>query len=705
MVSEENTAHPDFNVEQGKDGIVIIHAAKGLDLETADYISRLEEFSYLALSYLQQQDVIGIVYSNPLFDTALDYEQLFKYASDPARFEERLLHLLKQLNKLHKQPKPVVGLIQGECSSLHLATMLWAQYRITTKEGRFSFPESSYGLLPGFGGTIQTTKLLKTEKVVHFLTQGITYAAEDALQSGLVDQIAQNNTESVDLAKKWVWQQVAMPMGRELRIFNEEAFNAASASILKRTNGLIYGTTACLALVQNRGRMTDVEALHAETQQYLDIWKNGQAVSMIRTHYFAVRNATRPSNTGRDQDYQLKRLGILGAGMMGSGIAYEAARVGMDVVLKDVAPLQAERGKKYAEKVTDKLVQQGRINTEQQQTLLSHIYPTADVRDLANVDLLIEAVFEDRDLKASVTLESLPYLNEDGFFASNTTSLPITELSSVTDKPENFIGMHFFSPVDRMKLVEIIRGKYTNDSTQQKALQVARQLGKIPIVVNDGPAFFTSRIFFNYLLEAITMLLEGIPAVHVETESRHAGFAIGPLAVLDEISLELMLHVYDQLPQLHASQQRAYNYIKNLTAQGRNGRKSEKGFYEYISDSGSKTIWQDPTIIQKELLPSPAYIQNRLLHVMALDSYRCLEENIITQPFDGDLGSVLGVGFPTHTGGVFGHIDQVSLPKFVNDCATFSASGEQWEIPNSLRQLAAKQFSFYTGFESNWINR
>lgn len=402
--------------------------------------------------------------------------------------------------------------------------------------------------------------------------------------------------------------------------------------------------------------------------------------------------------------YQVRKLGVLGAGMMGSGIAYEAARIGVDVVLKDISLEAAQKGKQYAEKVSSKLLEQGRLDEEKRQQLLACIYPTENPDDLKDCDMIIEAVFEDQKLKTDLIQAYLPYLNDNGFFASNTTSLPISNLAAVSPKPEDFIGMHFFSPVDRMPLVEIIKGKHTSNETLAKALGFVYRLDKVPIVVHDGPAFFTSRIFFNYLLEGITMLLEGIPLPVVEDNARKAGFVVGPLAVLDEISLSLMTHVYDQLPELHPSQQRAYNYLKKLIGQGRNGRRTGKGFYNYPKEGGKKEYWNDPELIPLSALPKEEDIQKRLLHVVALDSYRCLDTGILDRPIDGDIGSILGIGYAPQTGGVFSHIDQVGLKEFVKDCQRFAVHGEQWHLPPSLLSLAEKDFSFYSGLESNWKN-
>ncbi|WP_022829344.1 3-hydroxyacyl-CoA dehydrogenase family protein [Sphingobacterium paucimobilis] len=381
--------------------------------------------------------------------------------------------------------------------------------------------------------------------------------------------------------------------------------------------------------------------------------------------------------------FNFSRIGIIGAGMMGAGIAFEAAKAGIQVLLKDVTIEQAQQGKSYSERVCLKLIELGKMQAEQMAPLLANIHPVADYDTFHDLDMIVEAVFEDMDLKKTVIEASQSGLRPGAFFASNTTSLLISELAESSQDPTNFIGMHFFSPVDRMKLVEIIRGKETSPQTVEKATQLAHILGKTVIVVNDGPGFYTSRVFFNYLLEAISMLLEGIPAEMIEAQARQAGFGASPLAVLDEISLPLMLHVYDQLPSLSNSQRRAYRYLETLIAQGRSGRKTGKGFYNY---GESKNLWKDPTLPTSAPLIDEGTIAKRLLHIMALDSYRCLEEGILDSTSDGDTGSILGIGYPRHTGGVFQHIDQVGLPQFVQECEQFADKGEQWEIPDSLRE-------------------
>ena len=351
--------------------------------------------------------------------------------------------------------------------------------------------------------------------------------------------------------------------------------------------------------------------------------------------------------------------------------------------------------------MTEKQVKLSQITAQQQKEILDRIHPTTNYEELRGTELIIEAIFEDMNLKTEVSKSNEVYLNEAGIFATNTTSIPITTLSKAMRRPDSYLGMHFFSPVDKMFLVELIKGKKTSEETIHKAVQAAYQLNKIPIVVQDGPAFFTSRIFFNYILEAITMLLEGIPAIFVEKSARSAGFAVAPLTVLDEISIKLMIDVYNLLPAMHPSQQRCYNYLKKLITLGRNGRKSGKGLYDYDPTTTTKNIWQD-----QDLLPSNKdypnnLIEERLLNVMALDSFRCLHEGVLTKAIDGDIGSILGIGYPPHTGGVFSHIDQIGIQKFVEQCAAFQDAGEQWNIPHALSDRAAKNVTFYNKFTPN----
>lgn len=694
--------HPFFHIEQDNQHIITIKPLTDEATEESTILDRIQEFVDLVARLLNEKEVRGLIYTCPLNNKQTDYTRLFYQVSNGQLDPEIIQKTTWKALQWKTLGKPIVSILDSNCTGIGLATMLWSDYRIAGPQVKLGFPESKFGLFTGFAATITLAQLVGSTAALNLLTQAKLISNKEALELGLVNEVTTDSEQSLVLAKNWILENSKTSISTPSPTAVSAEFEEACAAVLKKTRGLLPGTNAVVQLLKTSQSLSLTEAVEAEAKLYHKVLNAPEPLHMVRTLHEGMLQAQHRDRIKSLGTYAIKKIGILGAGMMGSGIAYEAARAGISVVLKDVNRTQAEQGKAYSAKLCDKLLAQGQINSLQQQTLLANIQPSDQVADLVDADLIIEAVFEDLELKAEVTRQSLPYLAENGFFASNTTSLPITTLAAATDRPERFIGMHFFSPVDRMPLVEIICGTQTDRITLQKAIAIALRLGKIPIVVHDGPGFFTSRIFFNYLLEAITMLLEGIPASQIEDEAIQAGFAVGPLAVLDEISLELMLHVYDQFPALHNSQRRAYAHLSKMIKNGRKGRKSGHGFYDYDAASRTKTVWQNPALPTSGESPSSGIIQKRLLHVMALDSYRCLEEGVLEQPIDGDIGSILGVGYAAHTGGVFGHIDLTSLPIFVKECQSFLHLGEQWEVPRSLIERADRNFKFYTGFDSNW---
>lgn len=689
-----------FHIERDNLQIVTISPLSTVLPEQLHIVDYLLQFADLVTSTLQQEDTTGVIYYCPIPAGKIEYTPLFNQFLPSDSTASTLKSLILKVLAWKELNKPIVSIFTENCTDIALATMLWAGYRIAPQKLKFGFPESKYGLFTGFGSTIYLPSLIGNSATLNLLTQGKLMNSEEAYKQGLIDEVSQQQDEGILLAKKWILRNPLLISEESQQI--DQVSPEAILNIQRKTRGLYPGTNAVVELVKKRASSTPIQAIEQEVTLYLEVLNRPEPLHMVRTLYYGVQDAQSPSRIRLLNNYSLKKIGILGAGMMGSGIAYEAARAGIEVVLKDVTIIQAEGGKAYSTQLCEKLLALGILNQSQHEQLLSRIKPTEKVDDLNGSDCIIEAVFEDFPLKAAVTQESLPYLADNGFFASNTTSLPITELAKAAHDAKSFIGMHFFSPVDRMPLVEIICGKETDEITLEKALTTALRLNKIPIIVHDGPGFFTSRIFFNYLLEGITMILEGISPLLIEEEAVAAGFAVGPLAVLDEISLELMLHVYDQFPALHASQQRAYSYLKKMVDQGRKGKKSGAGFYDYDIESKKKTIWKNPTISLQSNTLTPPTIRKRLLHVMALDSYRCLEGGIIDRPIDGDIGAILGVGYASYTGGVFGHIDLTTLPIFVAECQAFYAYGEQWDVPESLKELAKQNFKFYNGFFSNW---
>jgi 3-hydroxyacyl-CoA dehydrogenase/enoyl-CoA hydratase/3-hydroxybutyryl-CoA epimerase len=378
----------------------------------------------------------------------------------------------------------------------------------------------------------------------------------------------------------------------------------------------------------------------------------------------------------------------------------------MEVVLKDVTMEGAEKGKEYSRNLLQKRISRGRSTQEQADALLSNIHPTDDPNAVKGADLVIEAVFENPDLKAKVTKETEVVLDKDKIYASNTSTIPITQLAKASDRPDNFIGIHFFSPVDKMPLVEIIKGEKTGPKAIAAAVDYTVAIGKIPIVVNDSRGFFTSRCFGTFVSEGMFLLEEGVPAAMIENVTKTKGMPVGPLAVQDEVSLTLGMHVYESDPSpnkpLYAT--RAYEITKKMVKEyGRGGKKAGAGFYDYPK-GGKKKLWPELGKIFNSNLDAldKETVAKRIMHRQALESYRCLDEGVLTSVIDGDIGSVLGWGFPIYTGGAISYIDFVGIRQFVDECVQFEKKyGEHWKVPSSLRDLADKGKSVHDFGRSN----
>lgn len=689
----------DYNIDIDENRIAFIQQQNTKAQYAIDSLAKIESFSTLILNLLRQDDIKGVIYSVPHVDTVLVYKSLIETCFVSQR-NEIVNRIYQNIGELLCTDKPVIALISTSCHNLSLSCALWAKQRLALASANLGFEDTKYGLFGGLGINSIFTKISTPEVGIPFLLQQVKYTASEALQHGLIKDTADDVATLVLKAKELIaknQQGLALPKYTSIaQIHIDNAKNYSNKYAKRIPKGPLYGLNN-IQFAHDHG--IDKTLIH-EQELFLKLWRDPITIAYLRTQYFGIKEAIQKAKEITLPDYEIRKLAIIGAGMMGAGIAFEAAKAGISVVLKDSTQEIAVKGKAYSEQVSAKLVQQKRMTEVQQQQLLSRIQPTAELSDFDGADLIIEAVNEDKSLKAKVSAESVEYLQEHGFFASNTTSIPIGSLAAAIPNPSKFIGMHFFSPVDRMALVEIIKGEKTDNETLRKAIYVSAQLGKIPIVVHDGPAFFTSRIFFNYLLEAITMVLEGIDPQQIEEQAKAAGFAASPLAVLDEISLPLMLQVYNQLPQMHAGQRRIHSFLTEMVSKGRLGRKSNLGFYTYASDG--KELWKDPTMINNMKVVEPMLIQKRLLHVVALDSYRCLESGIVSDPIDADLGSILGLGYPAITGGVISYIDLIGIQQFVYDCKEYESYGPQWELSERFVNLANGDFCFYTGLASNW---
>jgi 3-hydroxyacyl-CoA dehydrogenase/enoyl-CoA hydratase/3-hydroxybutyryl-CoA epimerase len=443
-------------------------------------------------------------------------------------------------------------------------------------------------------------------------------------------------------------------------------------------------------------------ALRIESRYFSQLVMDPVARNMVRTLFVnkqaSDKGARRPAGIPK-RDVQ--KLGILGAGMMGAGVAYVSAKAGIDCVLLDRSMEDAERGRDYSVKLTAKLMEKGRMKQSAADAILEKIHVTTDYADLEGCDLVIEAVFEDREIKRQVTEKTEAVIPETAIFASNTSTIPITGLAQASRRPASFIGLHFFSPVDRMPLLEVILGEETSDETLAWALDYARQIRKTPIVVRDSRGFYTSRVFATYTNEGMALLKDGVKPALIENAAVHAGMAIGPLAVIDEVTIELIYKVDKQSRADLGDDYGAPSDIdvahKMVDELDRLGKRYGKGFYEYPADA-RKNLWEGLSdifpVAKKQ--PSAEEVKKRILYVQALDSARCYFEGVLSDPVDADLGSILGWGFPTWTGGTISLIETVGLSEFVKECDRMEAKyGPRFNVPDRLRKMAEDGTAFY----------
>lgn len=545
------------------------------------------------------------------------------------------------------------------------------------------------------------------QNALMYMLQGMEVNPSKALKDGLIDAVADTPEELMAAAKQWIadnpkpiqpWdnKKHKIPGGGLMSPNGFQTMVGAIGNVRKMTHGNYPAAQAILSTVHDGIQVPIDRALEVEARYFTQVLQSPEAKNLIRTGFMGIQAArkgiAKPSGVGT---YEVKKLGILGAGMMGAGIAYVSAFVAkQEVVLKDVTLEGAEKGKDYSRMLLKKRISRGKMTQEQADEVLARIKTTADPADVEGCDLVIEAVFENVDLKAKVTKETEAVLGKDKIYASNTSTIPITTLAKASERPDNFIGIHFFSPVDKMPLVEIIVGEKTSDEAIGAAVDYTLAIKKVPIVVNDSRGFFTSRCFGTYTSEGLYLLQEGVPAAAIENIAKKAGMPVGPLAVSDEVSLTLGLHVLESNPDLENNDelQRNYNLTKMLVEEhGRVGKKGGKGFYDY-PEGGKKRLWPKLKELfnsEVEKLPNET-VKKRLLHRQAIEAYRCLEEGVLRSVVDGDIGSLMGWGFPPYAGGALSYIDYVGMDTFVADCDEFAkAFGDRFAVPQSLRDMAA----------------
>ncbi|GAB2748273.1 3-hydroxyacyl-CoA dehydrogenase NAD-binding domain-containing protein [Melaminivora jejuensis] len=607
----------------------------------------------------------------------------------------RIEAMKKNFRQLETLGIPVVACLNGTALGGGWEVALIAHHRIAVNDRKIQFglPEVTLGLLPGATGITKMTRLLGLLGAQPFILEGKTFGPAEAHKLGLVHELVDSQDALLPRAlahiaaqptaqQPWDAKDYRVPGGTPSNPKIAGALVVAPAMLGKTTRGRYPAPEAALSAMVE-GAMVDYDtALRIESRYLARLMTTPVAHNMINTFFFdlnAIRaGKSRPAGVAR---FKPAKVGILGAGMMGAGIAWAQASRGIETVLKDVSQDKADKGRAYSEKLAAKRVEKGRMAPEAAQELLARIKPTASAADLAGCELIIEAVFESRDLKAQVTREAEPQLAEGGFFASNTSTLPISGLAQASSRPEKFIGIHFFSPVDKMKLVEIIRGQQTDDETVARAFDCVQALGKIPIVVNDSRGFYTSRTFGTFVMEGAAMLSEGIPAAVIENAAMQAGMPVGPLAVLDETALTLSVHVMEQTRADFAAEGKAYEATpgqllveRMVKEHQRPGRAGGGGFYDY-PQGGRKHLW--PRLRELFEKPEVAWdvqdIQDRLLYRQAIETARCLAEGVLTSVHDANIGSIFGIGFPAWTGGAMQFIYGTGVDAFLHRADALAA--------------------------------
>ena len=634
-----------------------------------------------------------------------------KQSDAPQAFHE-IEAIKARFRKLDKLGKPVVAAVNGTALGGGFEIVLAAHHRIAIDDPKtqLGFPEVTLGLLPGAGGVTKMTRLLGLETAFPYLVEGKLFGVREGAKLGLIHELVATPEGLIAHAKAWIdanpspvqpWDDPKhrIPGGTPSTPKVAQMLAVAPAILTEKTRHNYPAPEAIMACMAEGAAVDYDTAMRIESRHLARLMVGQSAKNMIKAFFFDMNSvksgASRPKGPAR---WKATKVGILGAGMMGAGIAWANATRRTPCVLKDTDLARAEKGRDYTAKLLEKRVKQGRTSEAEAQATLGLITPTASNDALKGCDLVIEAVFENRDLKAQVTRETEPLLAPNGIFASNTSTLPITGLAKASAHPDRFVGLHFFSPVDKMQLVEIIRGKETSEDTLARAYDYVLQIGKLPIVVNDSRGFFTSRVFGTFVMEGVAMLDEGIPAAVIENAGRQAGMPVGPLAVVDETSLSLAVHVREQMRKDLEAEGKAYvpqpgedlvfRMVKELNRPGRAGG---GGFYDY-PQGAPKTLW--PGLKQFEK-PGAKWdmqeLKDRLLYRQSVETARCLEEGVLLNVHDANIGSIFGIGFPAWTGGALQFVNSEGLAKFVKRADELAAKhGPRFAVPKIVRERAAK---------------
>ena len=699
--------------EKNADGIVLLtldSPNQSANTMNGDFRVALEN---IVSKLKSETEIKGIIFrsAKKTFFAGGDLDELIQaHPEDATEFFAMIQKMKAEFRYIETLGVPVVAALNGTALGGGWEIALGCHTRIALNDpkAKFGLPEVTLGLLPGGGGIVRMVRLLGLQNAFPFLMEGKQFGVDKAKSLGLIHDTADTAEELLEKAIAWVKanpksQQpfdvkgYKIPGGDPKTPAVAQILAIAPAMLRDKTKGC-YPAPEAIMSAAVEGAQVDVDTALTIESRYFTFLATGQiSKNMIGTFWHGLNaikaGASRPKDVAK---WQATKVGVLGAGMMGAGIAYSTATKGIQVVLKDVSIENAEKGKAYSQKLLDKKVSQGRLTAEKRDQTLSLITASANAEDLKGCDLIIEAVFENQELKAKVTQEAEAFLVDSGIFASNTSTLPITGLAQASRDDSKFIGLHFFSPVDKMQLVEIIKGKNTSAETLAKAYDYVQQIGKTPIVVNDSRGFFTSRVFGTFVNEGLRLLAEGVHPARIEMAALKAGMPVGPLAIQDEVALTLSEHVTNETRKALQAEGKdlphspSEDVLKTMIHEfNRKGKAAGAGFYDY-PEGGKKHLWDGLNHWTKNVDISEQEMIDRFLFVQSLDTLRCYEENVLESVIDANIGSIFGIGFAPWTGGAIQFLNQYGLEKALVRANTLEAKyGERFKAPQKLKDSIA----------------
>ncbi len=727
-------SYTNFTVETDADGIALVTwdmPGKSMNVFTEEVMSELDAIIDATVADSAVKGVV-ITSGKSSFSGGADLSMIkamFSFyqqekAANPDNAAQKLFDLVGRMTglfrKLETCGKPWVSAINGTCMGGALEMSLACHGRVASnsKSVKIALPEVKVGIFPGAGGTQRISRLTDAQSALQMMTTGQSLNASRAKAMNLVHQVVEPD-QLIPAAKQMIkdglkpvapWDEKGFkaPGGGIWTPAAAQLWPAAPAILRRETAGNYPGALAILKCVYEGLQVPFDTALKIEQRYFTQVLQTTEAFSMIRSLFISMqelgKGARRPAGIPKTE---LKKVGVVGAGFMGASIAYVTAAAGFEVVLIDRDMEAATKGKGVGESLVKDSVGKGRLTQEEGAALLSRLTPSADYADLKDADLVIEAVFEDRAVKKAVIEQVEAVIPETTVFASNTSTLPITGLSENSKRPEQFIGVHFFSPVEKMMLTEVILGKNTGDRALAVALDYVAAIKKTPIVVNDVRGFFVNRCVFRYIHEAYDMLIEGVPPAMIENAAKMAGMPVGPLSLNDEVAIDLSQKILkatvaDLGPD--AVDERHLALINKLVDElDRRGRKNGKGFYEYPAKPAKKFLWPELKTLYPQKPASEIDVntlKQRFLVTIALEAARTMEEGIVTDPREADVGSILGFGFAPYTGGALSYIDGMGVKAFVELAEKLASTyGDHFKPTPLLKDMAAKGETFYGRFD------